>query len=410
MRKKIGTMVLFFLLFLAMPGCLAVPAKAAGGDAGTGRGQAYAEDGGESEERAGEENENVREQMEERLLAEFDFWEIDDGLAEMFPGQRVLFSEVLSSLMAGDLEGTGQKLVEYVKDRLGYEFASNRKSVAYILLIAIMAAIFTNFSDALQSRQVSQVGFYILYMLIITMCLHSFRVAFAGMEGQVAKVVGFMRLLCPTYFLAVALSSGSSSAVMFYGLALFLIYAVEAVILHLVLPMINVYIMLEVVNYLLGGDALSEFADLLKKLVTWGLKTMFGIVIGINVVQGLLGPAIDVLKRSALTKTIEAIPGIGNTFGSITDVVLGTAVLLKNGIGMAGAAFLLLLCVVPVVQVALACLMFKVTAALVQPVSDERITGCIRSVSEGYGLMLRTFLTVAALFLLTIAVAAAATS
>lgn len=148
----------------------------------------------------------------------------------------------------------------------------------------------------------------------------------------------------------------------------------------------------------------------MEKLVTWGLKTMFGIVIGINVVQGLLGPAIDVLKRSALTKTIEAIPGIGNTFGSITDVVLGTAVLLKNGIGMAGAAFLLLLCVVPVVQVALSCLMFKVTAALVQPVSDERITGCIRSVSEGYGLMLRTFLTVAALFLLTIAVAAAATS
>lgn len=359
---------------------------------------------------AGESPADVENRTEESLLAEFDFQEIDDGLAEMFPSQRILFSEVLSSLMEGDIEGTGRKLAEYVKDKLGYEFANNKKGLVYILLIAIMAAVFSNFSDALQSRQVSQIGFYILYMLIITMCLHTFRVAFAGMEGQVAKVVEFMRLLCPTYFLAVALSSGSSSAVMFYGLALFLIYIIEAVILHLVLPLINVYIMLQVVNYLLGGDALSEFADLLKKLVIWGLKTMFGIVIGINVVQGLLGPAIDVLKRSALTKTIEAIPGIGNTFGSITDVVLGTAVLLKNGIGMAGAVFLLLLCVVPVVQMALSCFMFKVTAALVQPVSDERIIGCIRSVSEGYGVMLRAFLTVAALFLLTIAVAAAATS
>lgn len=359
---------------------------------------------------AGESPADVENRTEESLLAEFDFQEIDDGLAEMFPSQRISFSEVLSSLMEGDVEGTGRKLVEYVKDRLGYEFSNNKKGLVYILLIAIMAAAFTNFSDALQSRQVSQIGFYILYMLIITMCLHTFRVAFAGMEGQVAKVVEFMRLLCPTYFLAMAISSGSSSAVMFYGLALFLIYIIEAVILHLILPLINVYIMLQVVNYLLGGDALSEFADLLKKLVTWGLKTMFGIVIGINVVQGLLGPAIDVLKRSALTKTIEAIPGIGNTFGSITDVVLGTAVLLKNGIGMAGAIFLLLLCVVPVAQMAMSCFMFKVTAALVQPVSDERITGCIRSVSEGYGLMLRAFLTVAALFLLTIAVAAAATS
>ena len=71
---------------------------------------------------------------------------------------------------------------------------------------------------------------------------------------------------------------------------------------------------------------------------------------------------------------------------------------------------LLLFCVVPLVQMLILCLMFKVTAALVQPISDERIVGCISSVSEGYELMLHTFFTVAALFVLTIAVAAASTS
>ena len=41
---------------------------------------------------------------------------------------------------------------------------------------------------------------------------------------------------------------------------------------------------------------------------------------------------------------------------------------------------------------------------------DKRITGCISSVSSGYELLLKVLCTVLVLFLLTIAVAAAATS
>lgn len=111
-----------------------------------------------------------------------------------------------------------------------------------------------------------------------------------------------------------------------------------------------------------------------------------------------------------MTKTVEAIPGIGNTFGSMTDVVLGTTVLIKNGIGMAGAVILLAGCLVPVVQMAVLTFFYKLAAALVQPVSDKRITGCISSVSSGYELLLKVLCTVLVLFLLTIAVAAAATS
>ena len=55
-------------------------------------------------------------------------------------------------------------------------------------------------------------------------------------------------------------------------------------------------------------------------------------------------------------------------------------------------------------------LMYKLAAALVQPVSDKRITACISGVSEGYELMVRVIFTVGLLFLLTIAVVAASTS
>ena len=55
-------------------------------------------------------------------------------------------------------------------------------------------------------------------------------------------------------------------------------------------------------------------------------------------------------------------------------------------------------------------LLYKLAAALVQPVSDKRITTCISSVSEGYDIMARVIFTTGLLFMLTIAIVAASTS
>ena len=350
------------------------------------------------------------EEMQERLLEAFDFTEMDEGMEQILPGEKRTFRDVLDPLLSGELETAWEMAKQYLYDQFSFEFRSNKKQLVSMLLLAVTAALFSNFASALQNKQISRISFYVLYMLLITLCLNTFRVAMSGIENRVEVLVDFMRVLCPGYFLAVAFASGSSSALMFYNLVLILIYLVEVLILKFLLPMIHVYIMVQVMNYFVGEDLLTELGELLKKLILWILKTLLALVVGINVVQGLLGPAIDGLKRSAVTKTVEAIPGIGNTFGSMTDVVLGTTVLIKNGIGMAGAVILLAGCLVPVVQMAVLTFFYKLAAALVQPVSDKRITGCISSVSSGYELLLKVLCTVLVLFLLTIAVAAAATS
>ncbi|MCI9440548.1 MAG: stage III sporulation protein AF [Ruminococcus sp.] len=352
----------------------------------------------------------IQEQAGEKMLDEFDFSQLDTKLKDLFPKERLRFEDVMSSMMSGDLKDTGKLLLQYIGDQIGYEFQTNRQNLIYMLMIAVIAAVFTNFSGAFQSRQVSEIGFYVLYMLLITMCLTTFRVAMEGLEGKLEALLDFMRLLCPGYFMAVSIAAGSSSSLMFYNLVLILIYLVEVLILRLLLPLINIYIMIQVMNYLAGEHLLTELADLIRKIITWILRTMLGGVVGLNVIQGLLSPTIDHLKRSTLTKAVEAVPALGNVFGGVADVLLGTAVLIKNGIGMAGAVILILICSIPVVQMAAMTMLYKFAAAMVQPVSDKRITGCIRSVSEGYGLMLKVLYTTLILFLITITVIASSTS
>ena len=81
----------------------------------------------------------------------------------------------------------------------------------------------------------------------------------------------------------------------------------------------------------------------------------------------MINPAIDTVKRSVVTRSAEAIPGVGDAIGGITEVVLGTAVLVKNGIGMTGAVICIALCVVPMLQIICIIFLYKLMAALIQP-------------------------------------------
>ena len=411
--KKWGRLAAVFLaatgIIWGFQGILVHSAGAASGET-DGRFPAYEEEQASVQELDSEDLIEIQQHAGEKMLDEFDFSQLDMKLKDLFPKERLQFTDVMSSMMGGNLEETGELLLRYVSDQLGYEFRTNRQNLVYMLLIAVIAAVFTNFSGAFQSRQVSEIGFYVLYMLLITMCLTTFRVAMEGLEGKLESLLDFMRLLCPGYFMAVSIAAGSSSSLMFYNLVLILIYLVEVLVLRLLMPLINIYIMIQVMNYLVGEHLLSELADLIRKAITWILRTMLGCVVGLNVVQGLLSPTIDYLKRSTLTKAVESVPALGNVFGGVADVLLGTAVLIKNGIGMAGAVILILICSIPVIQMAAMDMLYKFAAAMVQPVSDKRITGCIRSVSEGYGLMLKVLYTTLILFLITIAVIAASTS
>lgn len=351
----------------------------------------------------------VLSQVEDSLADQYDFDEIDGSLKELFPGEQLNFKETLLGILSGDLEFSLKLLGRLVKDQISYAFTSSRDNLIHMLLIALLAAVFSNFSRMFQNRQISDISFYALYLLLIALAISSFEAVVNWVRGGIEALTAFMGVFCPLYFLAVSIARGSVTSVAFYHLVLFLIFLTEALILNFLLPILHIYMMVRVLNYLSEEDYLSKFAELIEMAVSWILKTALACIVGLNVIQGLISPAIDTVKRSVITRSAEAIPGIGDAIGGMAEVAIGTAVLVKNGIGMAGAVISIALCVVPLIQVACIALLYKLAAAVIQPVSDKRIVGCIETVGEGCRLLIGVIFTTGFLFLLTIVVVAAST-
>lgn len=349
-------------------------------------------------------------QAEEYLDETLDYSEIQDTLSTVFPDKKIDFGDTVQRIISGDLSVTGKLVRSLIFEQLFHAWTDNRKSLIHMVLIAVITAVFTNFADVLEAKQISEISFYFLYMLMLTICISGFQSAVQWTEDGIRLLSAFMKALCPVYFIAVSAAKGSLTAGAFYNLSLLVILAAELILLNVLLPFLQVYMMMKVMNHLSGEAYLTRFTELLETVLTWSMRTMLAFVIGLNTIQGLLAPALDQVKRSVVTRGVEAIPGVGDAMGGTAEVIIGTAVVVKNGIGIAGAVICFAICLSPLVQTGLLVLLYRLAAAVLQPVSDQRMVSCIAGMADACQLLMRLIFTAGMMFLLTIAIVAASTN
>lgn len=343
----------------------------------------------------------------EAVMDELEFEDIEDMMSEIFPGERIGFRDILEIFMTGDFSRGIQVLGKGITEKIFSILAENKEAMLHILVIALIAAVFANFSHVFAAGQAADMGFFVLYLLLITLLLQTFEIMIDSVTSSLQLLTEFMKVLCPVYLMASAVVTGSGTSVVFYNLLLFLIYLVQNIVCCFVIPLIHVYLMIRLMNEISPEPYLDRFADLAGTVITWILKTMLVGIVGINLIQGLISPVLDQVKRSGLQKGLEAIPGIGNTIGGVTEIVLSAVTLIRNGIGVAGAVICVAICLVPLMQIAVMTLLYKLASALLEPVSDDRITACIAGAGDAAVLLLKTVYTSAVLFLITIVIVAA---
>ena len=137
---------------------------------------------------------------------------------------------------------------------------------------------------------------------------------------------------------------------------------------------------------------------------------MFGMLTGVSILQSLINPVIDRVKGEAVYKTIESIPGVGEVTEGMLRIWLGSAVLIKNSVGIAGGIFLLIACLSPMVKIFLMGGMLKIISAVLSLVAEKKMILCVNQVGEAIFMILHTVSYGLLFFVVLIAVTAYATN
>lgn len=339
-------------------------------------------------------------------LDSYDFGELQQVIDEALGQDTVSFYQVVSRLAEGNVSEFFDLLGEYVREVLWGELSVGQKTAWQILLLSVVGAVFTNLAQAFPDSQISQTGFYVMYMVLGVLLLAAFAAVAEVAAGVMAVMGRLLEAFLPIFFLAVAVQGQLTAAAM-YEFTLVLIRGIQWLFEHVVLTGVRFFVVLRIMEGLLTEEMLSRLTGLLENGLKWLVKTAFGLAVGFQAVQALLLPYMDSVKGGTLMKLAQAIPGVGNGVETAAQLVLGTAALVRNGIGMAGVAVLLLVSLGPLIKLAFFAVLYHGLAAALQPVSDKRLLQAVAAMGDGSLMLFKTFTAGLILFAIAIGIACA---
>ena len=357
-----------------------------------------------------EEEEDWAASVFQDSMDQFDFKGIEDYLQGQNRGMDLGFEEVMECLLKGDFSELCRRILEELKQILFSEISVSGQLMGQILALGILGAVFTNFSSVFNGSQISETGFYVTYLLLFTMLTAGLGQSIQVAADTVGQILQFMKVLSPAYFLAVAFSGGSVTAAATYEFTLLLITVGQWLLGSVLIPAVRVYFLLVLASNMVKEEFLSRMTGLLEQAIGWGMKTLLGVLLGFHLIQGMVLPYVDSLKDGSVQKIISMIPGVGQGAAAITQMFLGSGVLIKNSIGMAAVVILLVLISIPVLKLMVLMFLYQCMAALMEPVCDKRLVACIAAASKGHKLLLQIVMTAALLLVITVALVCAGTN
>ena len=345
----------------------------------------------------------------EGYLNELDFTEIDKLLGQQEITEGLDYRELVERLTNGEEIEKGW-LLDQITGVIFSEVRSFRGTLTKIVLLCIVFAILHNFANVFEHPAVTEISFYMVYMILLVLLMNSFFILRDVTVTVISQMMTFLKILIPVFTTSLVFSGQITTAAGFYDMTFVLIYGMEWVMQRLIVPAIQIYVVLELMNYLTEEELLSRMTGLVKSGILWVMKVLFTVVIGINVVQNLLTPVIDTFKSSMIAKTAGLVPGLGASINAVTEIMVGSGIIIKNGIGLAAIIVLLALCAGPLIKVWVMTFLYKIVEAMIQPVADKRNIGSIGGAGEGGRLLGKVVTTTTVMFLVTIAMITAATT
>ena len=345
-----------------------------------------------------------------RLWDENYMREITEYLDDTYGKNEVDAGKLWREIMQGNLQNGMREFAEQVIGNLFFEFSAGREIFMNILLLAVLSSLFTVVMDIVENKQVSHLGFYFLYLLLCIMLGKVFRSIYSEAEAMLLSITGFVKVLIPAYAAVLGMTNGVSTATVYYEGVLMVVWCVEEALCRIMLPGIEWYMLISLMDGIWTGERLTGILQSLKRAIGFSMKALLWIVGSIGILQAMITPVIDSLQWNTAKKVAGMVPGVGNISEGISEIFVGSAILIRNGIGVFFTLVLLFICLVPLSKIFVVAVCLKFSSALGAVVNHSKLTACSDKVGEAAFMLCKVLLTGIGLFLLCIAISVLATN
>lgn len=199
---------------------------------------------------------------------------------------------------------------------------------------------------------------------------------------KAAETVGLIRdfiyVLLPLLIPLLAGIGGLTTVSLINPALLFALSLLMSLMANLIFPLISFAAILRLCGSLTPRLSLTKMAGLFKDIALGVMGIVTTVFIAFLSITGMSAASWDGLAVKAVKSASGAfIPIVGRSLADVMDSVLGTALILKNVLGVVGAIAILLICALPAIQILLQALVFKIAGAIIQPLGEEKLADAV---------------------------------
>lgn len=312
------------------------------------------------------------------------------------------FSEMLmTGAKSFSLTGMLQAMLKY----LFHEILMNGKLLATIIILTVFSMILETLHSSFERNTISKVGYSITYLVLIVLAINSFYIAIDYAKSAISRMIEFMFAVVPILLTLLASSGSLATVAVLHPLIVFVVNAVGTAVYYFVFPLLFFSTILNIVSFLSEKYKVTYLAKLLQTVSLSLLGFFVTVFLGVISVQGATGAVADgVTLRTAKFIAGSFVPVVGRMFTDATDTVITASLLMKNAIGLAGVAIILLLCAFPAIKILTLALIYKVSAAVMQPLGDSPMIACLQMIGKSMIYVFAALSVVSLMFFLAITI------
>lgn len=276
-----------------------------------------------------------------------------------------------------------------------------------IIVIAIICSLVKNLQGAFANESISNIAFFACYSLLIIILSRSFIISINIAIDIIEKLSEFMAAILPVLVVMLTSIGGFAQAATMDPIILGATILIPRIYKNIIIPLITITFVLQFANSISTEHKISNLCKTTKQITIWLQGILLTVFIGILTVRGITSSTIDAVTLKTAKFAIDNfIPIVGKAFSDAIASVAGYSLIIKNAISAVGLIIIVIMMLYPVIKILLNSIVFKLTAALIEPISDKRITTAIASAGDSLILIMSCVLSVSLMFFVLLGIMA----
>ncbi len=314
-------------------------------------------------------------------------------------------SDTANDILGGEWSWDFNTIIYKVISLFSIAIKRNLSSVALIFIIGVISSVLLNLKSSLSS-ETADGGLYAAYIIVAVIAAKGIGIIMNYSLELVGQLDVHIKTVVPVV-MSIAIASGAviSSGVihpLIIGISQFVAFAVS----QWLMPLVSIICGMCVINNMTNKGELSGIIGFAQKAIRWSCGILMTAFIGIMTVQGMITPALDSVAGKVTRYAIaNFVPVVGGLISESVSIVAGYSAAMKGAVGGAGIIAMAVLCLKPLIEVSAVAILYNLTAAILRPVCDKRITSLLNNFGQVASILLILIIMMMLMFIINICMA-----